>query len=110
MHPQITFSADVGLSCCAQVALDVTPPQAGPVPMMNGRPALISKRRKTAFLSLDPEAFLSGQCGIINWANKLPNWWITSTEANAHKCQRSNRTEELPADLEPAIVGELAVS
>ncbi len=52
------------------MALDVPPEQAGRVPMMDGRPVLISKKRNTAFVSFSPEAFPAGQRGILNLAVK----------------------------------------
>jgi hypothetical protein len=72
MKLQIAFSTVVAvvLSGCAQVALDVPPDQAGRVPMMDGRPVLISKKRNTAFVSFSHEAFPSGQRGIVNLAVK----------------------------------------
>jgi hypothetical protein len=61
-------AAVVLLPGCAQVALDVPPEQAGRVPMMDGRPVLISKKRNTAFVSFSPEAFPAGQRGVVNLA------------------------------------------
>jgi hypothetical protein len=58
------------LTGCAQVALDVPTEQVGRVPMMDGRPVLISKKRNTAFISFSPEAFPAGQRGLINLAVK----------------------------------------
>jgi len=58
------------LTGCAQVALDVPPEQAGRVPMMDGRPVLVSKKRNTALVSFSPESFPAGQRGIVNLAVK----------------------------------------
>jgi hypothetical protein len=70
IHFALTLISAAFLTGCAQVALDVPPDQVGRVPMMDGRPVLISKKRNTAFVSFSPEAFPSGQRGIVNLAVK----------------------------------------
>lgn len=70
IHFALPLLAAALLTGCAQVALDVPPEQAGRVPMMDGRPVLISKKRNTAFVSFSPEAFPAGQRGLVNLAVK----------------------------------------
>lgn len=70
IHFALLAVSAVLVTGCAQVALDVPPEQAGRVPMMDGRPVLISKKRNTAFVSFSPEAFPAGQRGLITLAVK----------------------------------------